>query len=357
MRSVWKNTIAHTSLGIISQGLLFLFTAWAARILLPREFGRFSFSLTYTLFFLIFIEWGTNVYIVREIGAGTRKQNPFFLIPFKIYCAVIGYASLFLSTFIPQIRPFRIYILVLGIGMVGASFLQYAVAVFQGFGKLRYGSSLLFVQKIIYVGSGLFFLYLFKNAFSLAISYTLGMVIASILGIIWIEKFFSISHEISVTNPYSILKTLIPFVLVRFFSEIYFRIDIIMIQFLLGAYMVGLYALPYKIIEALMLLVNAFVFSLFPGLSHDAVKDIRKFQKSLIYAFKLISIWGIFILVTGFLFSERVFYLFFGSSYKGSIPSFYILLLALFFMQFNSLLTHALLSLKKERFYLTAFGW
>ena len=37
----------------------------------------------------------------------------------------------------------------------------------------------------------------------------------------------------------------------------------------------------------------------------------------------------------------------------GSIKPFYILLVALFFMQLNSLLTHALLSLKKEKFYAT----
>ena len=334
---------------MFSQVLLFFFVAWAARTLLPQEFGKFSFSLTYALFFLIFIEWGTNVYTVREIGTGIK--DPFFLIPFKISCAIIGYMFLFLSTYIPQIRPFKSYITILGIGMIGASFLQYSVAVFQGFGKLRYGSILLFIQKLLYIGTGILLIYFFKSAFSLTISYTIGMALASILGIVWIKKTFFIPYKKSIANFPSILKTLIPFVFVRFFSEIYFRVDILMIQFFLGSYMVGLYALPYKIIEALMLFVNSFVFSLFPELSHDAVKNMGRFKKSLGNSFRIIVFWGFFLVVSGFLSARWALFFFFGKAYRDSLPVIYILFIALFFMQINFLLTHALLSLKKERLY------
>ncbi len=352
MKNIWKNTFAHISFGLISQVMLFLFTMYVARVIGPLEYGKFSFSLTYALFFLILIEFGTNVYAAREVGAHPDIVNPFFLVPIKILFAIFGYTILFLSLYFPQIYQFRSYITVLGLGMVGASFLQYSVAVFQGFGLLRYGSFLLFSQKILYIGAGLFFLSFSRGAFSLSISYTIGMIISAILGLFWLSKKSSLKDLIYRFNIKELVKFL-PFVFVRFFSEIYFRIDILMIQLFIGTKMVGLYSLPYKIIEALLLFVNSFVFSLFPKLSHSAEVNIKEFGKALDGAMKLITIWGALILVLGFLLGRKLFLIFFGMHYMGSIKPFYILLVALFFMQLNSLLTHALLSLKKEKFYAT----
>ena len=352
MKNIWKNTFAHISFGLTSQVMLFLFTMYVARVIGPLEYGKFSFSLTYALFFLILIEFGTNVYAAREVGAHPDTISPFFLVPVKIFFAIFGYAILFLSLYIPQVCQFRPYITVLGLGMVGASFLQYSVAVFQGFGLLRYGSFLLFFQKVLYISTGLLLLSFSKGALSLSISYTIGMIISAILGLFWLSKRSSLKDLVYRVSIRELIKFL-PFVFVRFFSEIYFRIDILMIQLFIGTKMVGLYSLPYKIIEALLLFVNSFVFSLFPKLSYSAEADIREFARALDSAMKLIAVWGALILVLGFLLGRRFFLIFFGIHYVESIGPFYVLLIALFFMQLNSLLTHALLSLKKERFYAT----
>ncbi len=229
--------------------------------------------------------------------------------------------------------------------------MQYFVAIFQGLDRLRYGSFLLFLQKIIYVGIGFFSLQYIKTAEVLSLSYTIGMLFATFFGFLWIKKLDIVKFYPFRGDFFHTLKRLFPFLLVRISSEVYGRIDTLMIGFFLGSYWVGIYALPYKITEGVTLFVISFVFSIFPHLSYKAEKEPFLFKKTFAKAFFLISIWGVLILLGGIIFAHRYFISVFGKEYKESLSPFLILLFAVFFRQINFLLTHALISLKKERFY------
>jgi O-antigen/teichoic acid export membrane protein len=67
-RRIMKNLASLTVAEIANKGLVFISTAYLARVLMPEGFGIFSWVNTFTMYFVFFVNLGFNVVGTREIS-------------------------------------------------------------------------------------------------------------------------------------------------------------------------------------------------------------------------------------------------------------------------------------------------
>ena len=107
-------------------------------------------------------------------------------------------------------------------------------------------------------------------------------------------------------------------------NVIYSKIDIIMLEKMIGSVEVGYYSGATKFIYPFMFISGAFMTAVFPKLAkHSEEKDkFRNIQNTAVYYLGGI---GVFLSILLYLGADIIFQLFFGDKYDNSIPIFKIL--------------------------------
>lgn len=144
-----------------------------------------------------------------------------------------------------------------------------------------------------------------------------------------------------------------PIVLMAIATQLYCRIDIIMVDAFRGKEQVALYSSAYKVLDYLLTICNAVIIAIFPNLmkiAHD-ISKFKEFYKNLLK----IVIAGLFpmaILVT--IFASSIMNSLYGESYQSAASTLQILMLAGCVSFLNSPSSTIFIAYKNQRSYLTA---
>ncbi len=339
-----KDSAFQILANIINGILLFIFIVFLTRNLGVEEFGRYQFAVTFGLIISLFQDFGFKSLIFREVSHPTKEikmdnskifstaifQNIFFTILVLIILQFFNNKNLLLlSTLL-----FYLYVnfLFFSFFLKGqGNFVQEAkfnvifkfatifpVLIFIPF--IRLNSEIVFILSII--GSLICLLYFF-NFLKLDIKF----------------KNFSIN----------LYKYTYSFFLIDFFTQLYFRSDIFILTYLKGYKENGFYSANCRIIEGILFLISPIIFIFFQRLRKN-IKEIEKFKSFFkIYMFFTFML-ALFSLLLIF-YSNFILEKFYGKDFIYGVVSLKILLLALFFMIINFLLTQTLISLNQENFY------
>ena len=148
----------------------------------------------------------------------------------------------------------------------------------------------------------------------------------------------------------SIYRFSLPFLVIDFFTLIYFRSDLIIVGYLAGYKEAGLYAAAYRLIEGVILMATPIMHILFQRLRlvwTEKVKFQRLLHKALVSA-----VFASFVLLgLGWGFTKTIVRIIYGVNFIKAEILLKYLLVALFFILPNYLLTQATIALNKERFY------
>ncbi len=338
--SVARNTIYYTSALIVQKVLAFVYFSLIARVMGVEATGKYTFALSFTTLFAIFIDLGLAAVLTRETAKewGKAKRYLSNVLALKIPLAVVTYLFVVAMVNIlgyPELTKNLVYLA--GMVMFIDSFSLSFWAVMRGSQQLKYESVGIIVLQLTTVGLGGLVLY-----FKLGLVWLIGALLAGsllnlVLAIVAVRrklKFNFIPHyEPRVLR--SLFQIGIPFALAGIFSRVYHSIDTVLLSILAGDRAVGWYSIPIKITLALQFLPMAFMAALFPAMSRYFVEDkqrlARMFERAMYYLM-FISVpmaAGIFVL------AEPVIIQVYTIEYLNSILPLKILMVALFFLFIN----------------------
>lgn len=268
--NIAKNTSYFTLALIIQKIISFTYFTLYARYLGPQDLGKFYFALSLTAICSVFIDLGLSNVLTREVARGDREPKKFFaaILGLKVPLAILAWlAAFFLAQGNGETVKYLIYLA--SISMVLDSFTNSLYAYFRGYHNLKFEAlSAVGVQTIVLISS-LIMMQLEKNVLWLMIGLPAASVANFIYALILAKKRFHLNLR-PVWDKMLMGQIFLiawPFGLYAILQRFYTYFDSVLLFKLAGDWAVGIYQVPFKIVNALQFLPMAFVASLYPALS------------------------------------------------------------------------------------------
>lgn len=313
IKSIASNTFFQLASKVITMTITFALT-----IIISREYGSYGYGL-FTLFqsfpvlFYMVADFGLNAIGTREISRNLKDINKIFnnVLFLRIFLSlVLVIVSIITTLFLYEDVNIRFGLILGALIIVSQTLVSTSNIIFQI--KLRYDLSSL-SNVISYIFLLVSILLLVENRVDVAILnfiYVLASFIAFIINI-YLLKRFDIRIDLNISRSY--LKELMvmswPLGLMFIFSQINFKADSIMLSLLklpdLGLnniQTVGVYGLPYKIFEVLLVVPTFIMNSAYPVLLDSFNLNIKKFKNNFIKTVLVMSLIGSLVSLLGYIF-------------------------------------------------------
>ncbi len=163
----------------------------------------------------------------------------------------------------------------------------------------------------------------------------------------WYIAPFPLPHRIMFKNFFTTLRSSLHFFLLHLLTNLYFRIDTLMIAQLLNLTETGLYSAAYRILESLLLVPQVMTLAFFAPLAQT--KNTLQQEEIVHKALKYMGILGIGLAVFLTLFSKDTMQFLYGSQFAGAAPVAFWLGWTIPLVFLNSLLNTVLLVRGKEK--------
>lgn len=241
----------------IVKPLWFLFiTAACMRLLGVQEFGVLTAALSLTMIAAGFVDLGMSQYTVREVSGALDKASLYFsnFMTLRIVNAFIAWGgALFVAMFLDYRGNALLAVCFAGMYALTLNLTNYCRSIYQTFENLRQEAVMLIAEKILVIGGGLVMLFTTRSAAWTLAGMALGMTITTGINIYGIDKRFAkmCRSLVSLNFLKGSLRIMIPFGLAGLFTVIYYRVDMVMIEAMLGVIPTGQYGAAYRILEAL----------------------------------------------------------------------------------------------------------
>jgi len=289
--NIAKNTSYFTLALIIQKVISFSYFTLYARYLGPEDLGKYYFAISLTTIFAIFIDLGLANVLTREVAKADRSPQSWLsmTLGLKLPLAALTWLAVFIvaGTNAGLVRQL---IYLASVSMVADSFSTLFYACFRGFHNLKYESlASMGTQTVVLLIS----LAVIKENWGL-LALMIGLPTASVLNLIYtlLLAKFRFGLKLRPTWSWPELKILAalawPFGLYAILQRLYVYLDSVLLFSLSGDRAVGIYQVPFKIVNALQFLPMAFVASLYPALSlywrHNRQQLMVTFERSLNYS-------------------------------------------------------------------------
>ncbi|MBI4050675.1 MAG: flippase [Candidatus Doudnabacteria bacterium] len=352
-RRIFYNTIAQSA-GKIGAAVLGLITiSLLSRYLAEAGFGQYSTVIAFMGVFVTLADLGLYLIVLREISKdGTDKT--------KILSNALGLrfatalAMLFFGAVLALAFPYDPVVkktMFLGIGaFLFVSLNQVLIGVFQKH-LVQY---LVVLSETAGRAINLLLVYLFIQTllplpfFILAL--LLGNAINFSLTFFWAKRYerFGIAFDFMVWKQ--ILLASWPLTFAVLLNLLYFKTDTVILSVFHSEEAVGIYSLPYKLLEGFLAFPAMFVGLIMPLLSQSAFVSWEKFKQILQQAFDSLLLMAIPVLISIQFFAQDIINLLKGErQYLDSSVVLKILVLAAVTIFFGTLFGYAVVAVNKQK--------
>lgn len=289
-QSIAKNTTFLTVAYIFQKLFAFVYFTLVARFIGANDIGVYTFAISLTTIFSIFIDLGLSSVLTREAAKFKDKANEYLnnIITVKIILAVLSYMAVAIVINLlgkPQISQTMVYMA--GIVMILDSFALAFFAVFRAYQNLKYEAIGIGINQILILAVGLTGIWLKFPLYILVLALLAGSSFNFLYSLILLKVKLKFNFRLIWDKP--ILKILfkiaLPFALAGIFVRVYSYIDQILLSVLIGDQALGWYSVPYKITYAFQFVPAAFAAAIYPAMSDCFVNNKEKlkiiFEKSM----------------------------------------------------------------------------
>ncbi len=269
---------------IITNLIIFVLIARAVGV---EDFGKFTFSFSFTIMFMYVANFGLDRLTTLE----TSRDRTFI----DKYSGSIMAARLFFSFLALLLtwliinamhypKDTRLIVYILSFSVIMQSLIMFANSIFRGIEKLKYETIVAFINNIL--------LFMLAVAF-LAFGYGLIAIAFVFLFSRFVAFFFAITiykyrvGKIRFHFDYQLCKKIsrraLPFAFWSILTVVLYNIDTVLLSYLKGDYLVGIYQPAVKIIGALVVVPLILDSSFLPVLSrlHDQKSHFEALGKQL----------------------------------------------------------------------------
>jgi O-antigen/teichoic acid export membrane protein len=350
LRENFKNISYQSAAQIVPRAMMFIFVFYLARLLGNAEYGKFEFATSVGYLVGMFFELGGNMILTKHVA---RKffSSIYYAVKIRIVSILITLSIFFGVLYVFNLyEGSRLYIVYACVGLAFSSMMNLYFAFFRGIQKMNYEAIVLIAQKAIFIILALVLIYSEKSVARVLLAFMISMG----AGLILIFSLFKKKEQIYLQNDNKeqikfneYFRDVLTLALVEVFSNIYYRLNQVMIEHFRGFTEVGIYGVAYKIVEvftnfpAILLIV---LFPVFAKMAVDNIKEFRiQFNKILVILLSLGFISG----VICWFFGKYLFALI-GADYDRSYIVLRYLTFPLLFLFPNFLITQGLIALNKN---------
>ena len=328
-RQLLKDSAVYIGGSVIVQILGFTGLIFLMQFLPVSEYGKYIYIIEFISIFAFFSDGGFTQHIIKESSQNPDKiqsiyskaQSAQLLISAAMLLLIlsISYASNSVNDFY--------YLSVFGLSVVISACFAPMLAIFIASERkdlIFYKDLSLSVLKLIFMLAGIY--YQAPLAYFIFLGFINCFVLLILLLYIRYKKEFTYLFELKLdlSGSMTFIKQGFLFTVLMAANVIYSKIDIIMLEKMIGSVEVGYYSGATKFIYPFMFISGAFMTAVFPKLAkHSEEKDkFRNIQNTAVYYLGGI---GVFLSILLYLGADIIFQLFFGDKYDNSIPIFKIL--------------------------------
>ncbi len=351
VKRVAKNSFYNFFGNNVTKIVTMLLTIFIARFFSDVDFGKLSFALSFTGLFIILIDLGTRLLLVRDIASDKKNASSYVssVMGLKLISSalVFGFVAVLINLMqYPQDTTYAVYIGALII--IFESFSISLQSVFQAFEKLQYPAYTKIFRVLLRFAITLPFLFMGYGLITVMLIYLFVQIVN--FAVTW---YLCSRVCIPLSFRFDGMKPLVirgwPFLLSSAFVMVYFRIDITMLSVMQGDAVVGWYSASYTLLDALISIPIALNAALLPL----AVKYAAASRAKLIVLYKsaarLLLMLAMPLAVGGTLLASPLILFVFGEKYSSSVFALQVLLWVLLPLFVVQLLGALLIALKKEK--------
>ncbi|MBL8162620.1 MAG: flippase, partial [Anaerolineae bacterium] len=295
---VARNSIAPIILNLFNRGIDFAFAFVMLRILGPEGSGIYYYAAFIFGWFDIFTNFGLNVFLTREVSRDRSQAWRLLLNTSTLRLLLMIVGAGLLAAFLgarqslvapPLVGEALLAIALLYIGLLPNSLSTGLSALFYAFEKAEYPAAVTTVATISKAVFGVAALALGYGVVGLAaVSILTNLVTLAVLA-------WSARGLLTITRARPDRRLMrgmigegLPLMINHFLATIFFQVDVVIIEAIHGARMVGQYSVAYKWVSALNVIPAFFTMALLPGMSRLAREDRPALLRTYRLAIKLL---------------------------------------------------------------------
>ena len=335
---------------VLGRGISIVSTIVIGRVLGVEEYGLLAYSLTVVYFLSLFMEFGVSPYMIRSLVQNRDLTYELFGASLVVKLLQGLFASLFviLPILLIWYRGEDNFIYVLLLLPIFEAVYFSSVAVLNSAEEFPGVAGLGLVYDVLRGGSALLLVILSRNILWVAGGYLVSAVLVSILAYLFVSRKGLIrGMSVSLVSVLKLYKGSFWFFLYAIAFQVYFKIDVVMLDLMRGHAEVGIYSAAYKFFEMFLFGPAILMGVLFPRFARlsgtvDFAQESKQAQKFLVTL-------GMPVVLVIFIFAHSIVGLTFGKAFGGSVLPLRVLIFTLGIYLFNCVFPMALNSTGHER--------
>lgn len=366
---VARNSIAPIILRLFNRSIDFVLAFVIYRILDQESVGIYNFAVVIFVWFDIFINFGLNLYLIREVAREKLRSGYYFFNTsfMRLSLFVVGIFLLFAfldiwprlgAETIPQEGIGALFLLYLG--LLPATLSTGMTALFYAYEQAEVPSAIETITAINKAIFGVIVLALGGGIIGLAAVSIVNNFIT--LGVLMWHGRKLIGEMPSFKPDLPLIRRMTreswPLLLNHFLATIFFQFDIVILQAVRGAVEVAKYSTSYKWLMAINIIPAMFTQAVFPMLSRQAEENMDAFERTYSFSLKLMIALALPFAVAFTVLAELLTLILAGPSYlPDAAIALQLMIWSIPFGWMNSLTQYALIALNLQRYITIAFFW
>lgn len=279
-RKVAYNTIFQIIGKVIVTATSLVTIGYLTRYLGVAGYGMYTTIFAFVSFWGVLADFGFFWVLVRELAKPDTDKNSVFnnIITLKIIFGLVVFSACILAGFlIPQYS----WNLKIGIAIISASWFWMSlnstyVGLFQSQLEMYKASISEVIGRFIILGGVVWFVVIGADFQAVLSVYIIANFINFFINYLWGSKYIKFRPRFNFPLWRIVLIDSFPLALLSAIGIIHFKIDTVILSIIKGPVDVGIYGIPYKVLETITVIPGIFIGNIFPILtSYFHAKDNR----------------------------------------------------------------------------------
>ena len=374
-----KNSIAPILLTLFNRVLDFAIAALSLRILGPQNAGDFYLAASTFVWFDIITNFGLNTYLTREVSRHRDQAGRYLLnttlirlalgvVALPLLGAYIGLRQTVITGFNgPASSQMIVSMLLLYVGLLPNSISTGLSALFYAYEKAEYPAVTTSISTILKVTLQAIILVSGLGVMGLAgTSIIVNVITLFILALLaWhhipaLHGRIRLVANLKQASERALRKGMIqeswPLMINHLLANLFYKIDVPLMEIFLGSGLLGLYSIGYKLLDALVVIPSMFTLALFPIISQQAQDDQKRFLRFYRLGTKILIVLALPAAIITTLLAKEMVLILGGQEYlPGAVIVLQFIAWSMPLSWFNGLTQYVLIALNKQRFLTRAY--
>lgn len=395
-----KNSVAPIALNIFNRVVDFAFAALMLRILGPANAGDYYYAINVFLWFDILTNFGLNTYLTREVARHRQQARRYLmnttllrlglsLAGVPLLLAFIGVrqtAVAYLTS--PASRQAILAIMFLYLGSMPYSISTGLTALFYAYEKAEYPAALTSVSTLLKVTLQTLILVAGWGIVGLAgASILVNVATLLILGALAWRLFPSLrragvgrtdaaghpSEPSLARRPRSgrllltpedrtlrreMVRDSWPLMVNHLLAYLFFKVDVFLMEPILGSESLGLYSIGYKYLDAVMVVPSMFTLALFPVISRQAQNNREALVRFYRLGVKILVLLAFLAALVATVAGREMVLVLGGAEYlPGAMHALRLMAWSIPIGWINSITQYVLIAVDEQRYLTRAYAW